>query len=229
MTHFCTQWFSSPDNLPFCWPHSDMMSQLLHHVTSSPQDTDVKGGNFKPTIHLVAVYIFFSRSKSISPRSVQLSPMGSKLSWGLLADRSESRKFLCSNMECLCVALKSATKIHVQWFVKMYSSVSRLCYNQSLQSHLLGSNMTRRNIESSSCSREDCLQSIERLKAQPVSQQWDLTSGDHFEAAKPCTTQTFYTMFSWTLGWCYYTCFRVCKHSFKFKQYFLSCFYSSSF
>ena len=39
--------------------------------------------------------------RSISPRSVQLSPIGSELSWGLLADQSESRKFLCSNMEGL--------------------------------------------------------------------------------------------------------------------------------
>ena len=56
--------------------------------------------------------------------------------------------------------------------------------------------MTRKSIESSSCSKEGCLQSIERLKAQPASLQWDLyvTSGDHFEAAKSCTTQTFYTM-----------------------------------
>ena len=74
-----------------------------------------------------------------------------------------------------------------------------------------GPQMTRKSIESSSCSKEGCLQSIERLKAQPASLQWDLhvTSGDHFEAAKSCTTQTFYTMFSWTLRWCIYTCLCV--------------------
>ena len=49
-----------------------------------------------------------------------------------------------------------------------------------------GPKMTRKSNESSSCSKEGCLQSIERLKAQPASLQWDLhvTSGDHFEAAK---------------------------------------------
>ena len=80
-------------------------------------------------------------NRSISPRNVQLSPMGSELGWGLLADQSESPKFLCPNMERLCAALKSAAKIYmyVQCFAKMYSSVSRLCDNQSLQSHLLGS------------------------------------------------------------------------------------------
>ena len=83
--------------------------------------------------------------RSISPRSVQLSPMGnpmgSEQGWGLLADQSESRKFLCPNMERLCAALKSAAMIYmyVQCFAKMLSSVSRLCDNQSLQSHLLGS------------------------------------------------------------------------------------------
>ena len=56
----------------------------------------------------------FGIIRSISPRSVQLSPMGSELGWGLLADQSESRKFLCPNMERLCAALKSAAKIHVQ-------------------------------------------------------------------------------------------------------------------
>ena len=72
--------------------------------------------------------------RSISPRSVQLSPMGSELGWGLLADQSESRKLLCPNMERLCAALKSAAKIYmyVECFAKMYSSVSRLCDNQSL-------------------------------------------------------------------------------------------------
>ena len=60
-----------------------------------------------------------------------------------------------------------------------------------------GPKKTRKSIKSSSCSKEGCLQSIERLKAQPASRQWDLheTSGDQFEAAKSCTTQTFYTMF----------------------------------
>ena len=77
--------------------------------------------------------------RSISPRSVQLSPMGSELGWGLLADQSESRKFLCPDMERLCAALKSAAKIHVQCFAKTYSSILRPCDNQSLQSHLLGS------------------------------------------------------------------------------------------
>ena len=74
----------------------------------------------------VAKYLYIT-ARSISPRSVQLSPMGSELSWGLLADQSESRKFLCPNMELLCAALKSAAKIHVQCFAKMYRSVSRLC------------------------------------------------------------------------------------------------------
>ena len=83
----------------------------------------------------------YNYSRSISPRSVQLLPMGSELGWGLFADQSESRKFLCPNMEHLCAALKSAAKtyMYVQCFTKMYSSVSRLCDNQSLPSHLLGS------------------------------------------------------------------------------------------
>ena len=127
--------------------------------------------------------------------------MGSELGWGLLADQSESRKFLCPNMERLCAALKLAAKIHVQCFTKMYSSVSRLCNNKSLQSHLQCTGVQKRQGKvlnlTSSCSEEGCLQSIERLKAQPANRQWDLhvTSGDHFEAAKSCTTQTFYTMF----------------------------------
>ena len=54
-----------------------------------------------------------SRTRSISPRSVQLPPMGSELSWRLLADQSESRKLLCPDMEGLWAALKSAAKIHV--------------------------------------------------------------------------------------------------------------------
>ena len=63
-------------------------------------------------------------SRSISARSVQLSPMGSELGWGLLAGQSESRKFLCPNMERLCAALKSSATIYmyVQCFAKMYSS-----------------------------------------------------------------------------------------------------------
>ena len=44
--------------------------------------------------------------------------------------------------------------------------------------------MTRKNIELSSCSKEGCLQSIERVKAEPASRQWNLTSGGHLEAAK---------------------------------------------
>ena len=47
-----------------------------------------------------------------------------------------------------------------------------------------GPKMTRKNIESSSCSKEGCLQSIEWINAQLASQQWDLTSGSHLEAAK---------------------------------------------
>ena len=78
-------------------------------------------------------------TRSISARSVQLSPTGSQQGWELLAGQSESRKFLCPNMEGLCAALKSAGKIHVQCFSKIYSSVSWFCDNQSLQSHLLGS------------------------------------------------------------------------------------------
>ena len=87
------------------------------------------------------ILFLFAALRSISPRSVHLSPMGSELGWGLLADQSESRRFLCPNMERFCAALKSAAKIYmyVQCFAKMYSSVSRLCDNQSLQSHLLGS------------------------------------------------------------------------------------------
>ena len=83
----------------------------------------------KVSRHLKTRYIYNIRS--ISPRSVQLSPMGSELGWGLLADQSESRKFLCPNMERLCAALKSAAKIYmyVQCLAKMYSSVSRLCDN----------------------------------------------------------------------------------------------------
>ena len=74
-----------------------------------------------------------------------------------------------------------------------------------------GPKMTRESIESFSCSKEGCLHSIERLKAQPASLQWDLhvTSGDHFEAAKSCTTETFYAMFLWTLRWRIYTCLCV--------------------
>ena len=78
-------------------------------------------------------------TRSISPRSVQLSPMGSEQGWGLLAGQPESRKVLCPNIEGLCAALKSAGKIHVQCFSKMYSSVSSCCDNQTLQSQLLGS------------------------------------------------------------------------------------------
>ena len=106
-------------------------------------------------IHWISCYSL-GGIRSISPRSVQLSPMGSELGWGLLADQSESRKFLCPNMERPCAALKSAAKIYmyVQCFAKMYSSVSRLCDNQSLQSHLLGPKMIRKSIESSSCSKE---------------------------------------------------------------------------
>ena len=83
----------------------------------------------------------FICARSISPRSVQLSPMGSELGWGLLADQSVSRTFFCPNMDRFCRVLKSAAKIYmyVQCFAKMYSSVSRLCDNQWLQSHLLGS------------------------------------------------------------------------------------------
>ena len=104
----------------------------------SIKDLVVNKGSFKCGIVLI---------RSISPRSVQLSPMGSELGWGLLADQSESRKFLCPNMERLCAALKSAAKIYmyVQCFAKMYSSVSRLCDNQSLQSQLLGSKNDKEN------------------------------------------------------------------------------------
>ena len=31
--------------------HSDMMLQLLHYVTSSPYDADVKGDIFRPSIY----------------------------------------------------------------------------------------------------------------------------------------------------------------------------------
>ena len=72
--------------------------------------------------------------------------MGSELGWGLLAGQLESRKFLCPNMEGLCAALKSAGKIHVQCFSKMYSSVSSFGDNQSLQSHLLGSKNDKKKI-----------------------------------------------------------------------------------
>ena len=80
-----------------------------------------------------------SEAYHLEAQAYNFSPMGSELGWGLLADQSESRKFLCPNMERLCAALNSAAKIHVQCFAKMYSSVSRLCDNQSLQSHQLGS------------------------------------------------------------------------------------------
>ena len=65
-----------------------------------------------------------------------------------------------------------------------------------------GPKMTRKSIESSSCSKEGCLLSKERLKVQPASRQWDLhvTSGDHFEAAKFAQrkrfTQSFYEHYS---------------------------------
>ena len=124
--------------------------------------------------------------------------MGSELGWGLLADQLESRKFLCPNMERLCAALKSAAKIHVQCFAKMYTvQFQGFAIISRYKVTYWGPNMTRKSIESSSCCKEGYLQSIERLKAQPASLQWDLhvTSGDHFEAAKSCTTQTFYTMF----------------------------------
>ena len=61
-----------------------------------------------------------------------------------------------------------------------------------------GPKMTRKSIESSSCSKEGCL----RLKAQPAIRQWDLhvTSGDHFKAAKFAQrkhfTQCFYEHYS---------------------------------
>ena len=114
--------------------------------------------------------------------------MGSELGWGLLADQSESRKFLCSNMERLCAALNRRQKYTCM------CSASRKCTAQFQGFAIIsrykvtywGPKMTRKSIESSSCSKEGCLQSIERLKAQPASLQWDLhvTSGDHFEAAK---------------------------------------------
>ena len=83
--------------------------------------------------------------------------MGSELSWGLLADQSESRKFLCPNMEGLCAALKSAAKI--------LNSASRKCTAQFQGFEIIsrykvtycGPKMTRKNIESSSCSKEGCL------------------------------------------------------------------------
>ena len=96
-----------------------------------------------------------------------------------------------------------------------------------------GPKMTRKSIESSSCSKEGCLQSIERLKAQPASRQWDLhvTSGDHFEAAKSCTrkrfTQCFYEHYGDVFILVLYLF--MCKHSFEFKEYFLSWFDRSSF
>ena len=80
-----------------------------------------------------------------------------------------------------CAALKSAAKIcavlleNVQF--QGFAIISR--YKVTYW----GPKMTRKTIESSSCSREGCLQSIERLKAQPASRQWDLTSGGHLEAA----------------------------------------------
>ena len=91
--------------------------------------------------------------------------------------------------------------------------------------------MTRKSIESSSCSKEGCLQSIERLNAQPASLQWDLhvTSRDHFEAAKSCTTQTFFLLNVFMNTTVMYLYLFMCKHSFQFKEYFLSCFDRSSF
>ena len=53
-----------------------------------------------------------------------------------------------------------------------------------------GPKVTRKIIESSSCSKEGCLQNIELLKAQPASRQWDLhvTNGDHTLRAEPLLT-----------------------------------------
>ena len=126
--------------------------------------------------------------------------MGSELGWGLLADQSESRKFLCPNMERLCAALKSAAKIHVQCFAKMYTSTAQFQGFAIISRYKVtywGPKKTRKSIKSSSCFEEGCLQSIERLKAQPASRQWDLhvTSRDHFESAKSCTTQTLHNVF----------------------------------
>ena len=93
-----------------------------------------------------------------------------------------------------------------------------------------GPKKTRKSIKSSSCSKEGCLQSIERLKAQPASRQWDLhvTSGDHFEDAEVLhNANVLHNVFMNTMVM--YLYLFMCKHSFKFKEYFLSCFDRSSF
>ena len=130
-------------------------------------------------------------NRSISPRSVQLSPMGSELGWGLrnhgnfyalmwnaFARRSNRRQ----KYTCMCSASRKCTA-QFQGFAII--SRYKVTY--------WGPKMTRKSIESSSCSKEGCLQSIEWLKSQQARLQWDLhvTSGDHFEAAKSCTMQTF--------------------------------------
>ena len=101
-------------------------------------------------LQVVKTSFGFHLSRSIWPRSVQLSPMGSELGWGLLADQSESRKFLCPNMERLCAALKSAAKIYT-------CSASRKCTAQFQGFAIIsrykvtywGLKMTRKSIESS--------------------------------------------------------------------------------
>ena len=45
--------------------HSEMITQLLHHMSSSPHDADFKGDIFRRTIYppsLVVIAVFYSRS-----------------------------------------------------------------------------------------------------------------------------------------------------------------------
>ena len=121
--------------------------------------------------------------------------MGSELSWGLLTDQSESRKFLCPYVEGLRGAQIGGQKYMNIASRKCTAQFQGFAIISRYKVTYCGPKITRKNIESSGCSKEGCLQRIERLKAQPASRQWDLTSGGHLEAAKSCTTQTFYTLF----------------------------------
>ena len=101
--------------------------------------------------------------------------MGTELSWGLLADQSESQQKY----------MGSASRKYTAQFQGL-AIISHLI-------HLLGSKNDNENVESSSCSKEGCLQSIERLKAQPASRQWDSVSSKlQSLAQRKSFTQCFY-------------------------------------
>ena len=71
---------------------------------------------------------------------------------------------------------------------------------------------------------------MEWLKAQPASLQWEIhvTSGDHFEACEVLhNVNVLHNVFMNTTVM--YLYLFMCKHSFQFKEYFLSCFDRSSF